>query len=107
MKENYKEFIRNSKLLWKTEQQFKSERHNVSTEEINKIALCSNYDKGMQSLDSIEIYIYICMDLVSEKEVIKCNNITKRRKNDYLWWCCKWKHKRKIGHKFLIICTEY
>ena len=32
--------------------------HNVSTEEINKIALCSNYDKGMQSLDSIEIYAY-------------------------------------------------
>ena len=37
----------------------------------------------MQSIDSIETYAYeASKDLLSEKEVIKCNNITKRYKND-------------------------
>ena len=36
----------------------------------------------MQSIYSIEIYAYgTSDDLVSEKEVIKCNNIIKRYKN--------------------------
>ena len=35
---------------------FKSERHNVFTEEINKIALSSKDDKRMQSIDLIEKY---------------------------------------------------
>ena len=34
----------------------KTERHNVFTEEINKIALSSNDDKRIQSNDSIEAY---------------------------------------------------
>ena len=57
---------------------FKSEKHNVFTEEINKIALSSNDDKRMQSIDSIETYAYgTSNDLVSDKEEIKCNNIIK------------------------------
>ena len=32
--------------------------HNVFTEEINKIALSSNDDKRMQSIDLIETYTY-------------------------------------------------
>ena len=39
-----KDFIKN-KLILKTQQRFKSERHNVFTEESNKIALSSNDDK--------------------------------------------------------------
>ena len=58
MTENHKEFIRNNKSILKTQQRFKSERHNVFTEEINKIALSSNNDKRMQSIDSIETYAY-------------------------------------------------
>ena len=38
----------------KTQQRSKSERHNVFTEEINKIALSSNDDKRVQSIDWIE-----------------------------------------------------
>ena len=57
---------------------FKSERHNVFTEEINKIALSSNDDKRMQPIDSVETYAYgTSKDLVSEKEEIKCKNIIK------------------------------
>ena len=44
--------------MLKTQQKFKSERHNVSTKEINKITLSSNDDKRMHSIDSIETYAY-------------------------------------------------
>ena len=75
-KKYYKEFIRNNKLLIKTQQIFKSERCNVSTEQITKIALSSNDDKRMESIDSIETYGYrTSKDLVSEKEEIKYNKI--------------------------------
>ena len=75
---NHKEFIRNNKSISKTQQRFKSERHNVFTEEINKIAFSSNDDKRMQSIDSIETYTYgTNKDLVSKKGEIKRNNIIK------------------------------
>ena len=48
--------IKNNKLILKTEQRVKNERHNVFTEEINKIALSSNDDKRMQSVDSTGTY---------------------------------------------------
>ena len=45
--EDQKEFVKNHKLILKTQQKFKNERHNVSTKIINKIALSSNDDKRM------------------------------------------------------------
>ena len=57
-KENNKEFIKNNKSILKIQQRFKSERYNVFTEEINKIASSSNDDKRMLSIDTIEIYAY-------------------------------------------------
>ena len=81
LKKNHKEFIRNNKSILKTQQRFKSEGHNVFTEEINKISLCSSDDKEMQSIYSIETYAYgRSKDLASEKEEIKCNNVIKRYK---------------------------
>ena len=83
MLENHKEFIKNNKSILKRRQRFKSQRHNVFTEAINKIALSLNDDKRIQSIGSIETYAYgMSEDLVSEKETIKCNNIIKRYKND-------------------------
>ena len=62
--------------MLKTQQSFKSERHNVFTKEINKIALSLNDDKRIQSIDLIETHGYgTSKDLVSEKEEIKCSNI--------------------------------
>ena len=64
---------------------FKSERKNNFTEKINKIALSSNDDKRIQSIDSIETYAYGANnDPVIEIDEIKCNNIIKRYKNDLL-----------------------
>ena len=52
---------------------------NVFTEEINKIALSSNNDKRVQSIDLTETYAYgTSKDLVSKKEEIKCNNTIKQ-----------------------------
>ena len=65
--------ITNNKSILKTQQRFKSERHNVFTEEINKIALSSNDDKRMRSFDLIETYAY-----GMSKDEIKCSNIIKQ-----------------------------
>ena len=81
IKENHQKFIKNNKSILKIQQRFKSERHNVFTGEINKIALSSNDDKRMQTIHLIEIYAYgTSKDLVSDKEEIKCNNIMKQYK---------------------------
>ena len=69
LKEDPKELIKNNKLILKTQQKFRSERHNIFTEEINKIVLSSNDDKIMQLIDLIETYTYdTSKDLISKKE---------------------------------------
>ena len=62
--------------MLKIQQRCKSERYNVFTEEVNKIAFSSNDDKRTQSIDLIET----SKDLVSAKEEIKCSNIIKQYK---------------------------
>ena len=47
LKEDQKEFVKNNKVILKTQQRLKIERHNSFTEEISKIALSSNDDKRM------------------------------------------------------------
>ena len=47
MFKNYKDCLFNNKLILKSRQRFKSDHHNVSTEQINKIAFSSNDDKRL------------------------------------------------------------
>ena len=47
---DYKNCLLNNKITLKPQHRFKSEAHNVYTEEINKIALSSNADKRLQTL---------------------------------------------------------
>ena len=54
---NHKESIRNNKLILKSQQRFRSEKHNVFCEKVNK-------------------------DLVPKTEEIKCNNIIAKYKNN-------------------------
>ena len=58
LRENYKDFIKNNKLILKSQQRFGSERHNVFTEEVNKTALSAENDKRIHSIDSLETCIY-------------------------------------------------
>ena len=68
--------------MLKTQQRFKSERHNLFTKEINKIALNSNNDKRMQSINSIEIYAHgTSKDLTCKKGKIKRISTIKQYKN--------------------------
>ena len=46
----------NDKIILKSQQKFKSDYHNIYTEEINKIALSSNDDKRLQTSDRINTY---------------------------------------------------
>ena len=51
LKESHKECIKNNKLRLKSQRRFRSQKHNVFTEEVNKIVLSANYDKRIQSID--------------------------------------------------------
>ena len=50
---NYKYCLTSNEIILKSQERFKSERHDVYTEEINKIALSSNDDKRLQTFDRI------------------------------------------------------
>ena len=81
LRENQNEIIKINKLILKTQQRFKSERHNVFTEEINKITLSLNDDKRIQSIDSVKAHAYgTRKDLICKKEKTKFNNIIKQCK---------------------------
>ena len=56
MFENDKDCFFNEKIVLKSQQRFKSDYHEVYTEEVNKIALSSDDDKRLQSFDRITTY---------------------------------------------------
>ena len=58
IKENQNEFIKKNKSILKIQKRFKSERHNVFTEKINKISLSSNDDKNETNWFDRNIWIW-------------------------------------------------
>ena len=57
---DYKGCLLNNEIILKSPQKFKSEAHNVYTEEVNKIALSSNGDKRLQTYDYITSFLNKC-----------------------------------------------
>ena len=55
---DYKDFLLDNEIILKSSQRFESEAHTVYTEEVNKTALSSNYDKRLQTYDGIKSYPY-------------------------------------------------
>ena len=55
---DYKDCLLHNEIVLKSQQRFKSERHDVYTEEINKIALSSNDDKRLQTFVRITSFPY-------------------------------------------------
>ena len=74
---NYKDCLLNDKVVLKSEQRFKSERHDVYTESVNKIALSYNDDKKLTTFDKITTYPYgtnagkVCKTELLNKVIIK------------------------------------
>ena len=58
MFENYKDSLFSNNTILRSQLRFKSDLHNVYTEEVNKIALNSNDDKRLQTLDRVTTYLY-------------------------------------------------
>ena len=53
MVKNCKDCLFDDKTILKSQQRFKSDHHDVYTEDVNKIALSSNDDKKLQTFDKI------------------------------------------------------
>ena len=58
MFENYKGSLFSNKTISKSQLRFKSDHHNLYTEEVNKIALSSNDNKRLQTFDWVTTYPY-------------------------------------------------
>ena len=58
MFENYKDSLLNNKTIMLSQLRFKSDHHNVYTEEVYKFALNSNNNKRLQTFDRITTYTY-------------------------------------------------
>ena len=58
MFKNHKDSLFNNKTILKSQLRFKSDLHNMYTEEVNKIVLNSNDDKRLQTHDRIITYPY-------------------------------------------------
>ena len=56
MFQNFKDCLCNNKNVYRLQERFKSCNHDVYTEEVNKIALSSNYDKRLLTFDRITTY---------------------------------------------------
>ena len=58
MFENYKDSLFKNKTILKSQLRFKSDHHNVYTDEVNKVALSSNDNKRLQTFDRVTTYPY-------------------------------------------------
>ena len=58
MFDNYEDSFFNNNTILRSQLRFKSDLHNVYTEEVNKIAISSNDDKRLQTFDKITTYPY-------------------------------------------------
>ena len=75
---DYKDCLLNDEIILKSQQRFKSEAHDIYTEEVNKITLSSNDDKRLQTYDRITSYLYE----TSAGKICKTEILSKVNKND-------------------------
>ena len=67
---DYHDSIFENKTILRSQQRFKSNHHNVSTEEVNKIAISSNDDKRIQAFDSYYIPHRTSVFKICESEML-------------------------------------
>ena len=87
---NYMDSLFNNQIIIRSQQRFKSNHHNVCTEEVNKVALSSNDDKRMQTFDKITTFPYgtnvfkICENEMLLKNKFSIKDIDKDNNNQEL-----------------------
>ena len=67
--DDYKKCLLNDKVILKSQQRFISNKHDVYTEDVNKIALSNDYDKRIVSPDKISSYTDIRFKELRSKEL--------------------------------------
>ena len=92
---NYLDLLFKNKILYRSQQRFRSDHHKVYTEEVNKIALSSNNYKRIQTFDKVITYPYgtnvlkVCQNEMLLKKIkvmydqVKLNK-DKLKMDDYL-----------------------
>ena len=79
MFKSYVDALFNDEVIIKSLQRFKSDHHKVYTEEVNKIALSSNDDKKIQTVDKVTTFPYgTNVFKVCEHEMISKNKFSDR-----------------------------
>ena len=89
---NYLDSLFKNKVLYRSQQRFRSDHHKVYTEEVNKIALSSNDGKRIQTFDRVTTYPYsinvfkACENemLLKKNKVLYDQEKYRLRKDDYL-----------------------
>ena len=89
------------KIILKSQQRFKSDYHNVYTEQINKIALSSDNDKRLQTFDKLTTYPY------GTNTFKACEIEMLSKFKQLILVIMQMKTKLKSGCIFQIIHTEY
>ena len=84
-----------NKIMWRLQQRFKSELHNVFTDKVNKMALRSNDDKRLQSFSRVKSYPYkTSVGKVYKEELLEHVKIASlNTKDDQLWWFYRKKYR--------------
>ena len=72
---NHRDSLFKNKVLYRSQQRFRSDHHKVCTEEVNKFALSSNDDKRIQTFDRVTTYPYgTNVFMVCENEMLLKKN---------------------------------
>ena len=71
MFDNYSECLKEKKEILRSQKIFKSDAHDVYTEEINKVALSFNDDKRLIAYDGVTTYPYgISVGILCKQELL-------------------------------------
>ena len=72
---NYLDSLFKNKVLYRSQQRFRSDHHKVYTEEVNKIALSSNDHKRIQTFDRVTTYPYGIFKVCENEMLLKKNKV--------------------------------
>ena len=89
--ENYRDSLFSGKKIMRSQMRFKSDHHNVYTDEINKIALNSSDNERLQTFEGITTYPYsasafkVCESemMVKLKKIYRLNCIITKSNDKY------------------------